>query len=436
MSYPKKPDLKKLCQDILNYADVKTENGGKELQKLLSDVEKSLNVAIARVKKWPVDPKLTAQEPDSLAKIRALRPEGPRRIWTYFDKQKYVPRLEGAFLGRMAGCTLGAPVEMWSLEKMQEWAQWHGEKFPFVDYIKAVPFPNSKRYGNYCTTDMFTRSKMDGVPTDDDTIYTILGLLIAEDFGLNFTTEDVGRAWVRYLPVACTAEKVALENLKKGVSAKQAAEKENPYVHWIGADIRSDPWGYMAPGLPEKAAEMAYRDAYLSHRRNGIYGAMYFSAVIAAAFTVDDPLDALEIGLTEIPKECSLAKAVKWALAAAPKIKNYKQGRAAVDKKFAGMHEVHTINNACLTIFGITIGKGDFTRTISETVAMGLDNDCTAATAGSIVGAVIGKNAIPKHWYKNFNDTIHSYLIGPKKYKISEILKRFTQQARRTFAAR
>ena len=83
----------------------------------------------------------------------------------------------------------------------------------------------------------------------------------------------------------------------------QAAELENPYLNWIGADIRSDPWGYAAPGWPEKAAEIAYRDAYVSHRRNGIYAAMYFSAAISAAFTVNDPVDALKIGLEEIPAE-------------------------------------------------------------------------------------------------------------------------------------
>ena len=62
---------------------------------------------------------------------------------------------------------------------------------------------------------------------------------------------------------------------------------------------------------------------------------------------------------------------------------------------------------------------------------MGMDNDCTAATAGSIVGAVIGKKGLPKHWYKNFNNTIHSYLIGKKRFSISGVLKRFEKQARR-----
>ena len=72
----------------------------------------------------------------------------------------------------------------------------------------------------------------------------------------------------------------------------------------------------------------------------------------------------------------------------APEVKDYRDARQAVDARFAGMSPVHTVNNACLTVWGLTIGGRDVTRVIGETVAMGLDNDCTAATAGSLVGAV------------------------------------------------
>ena len=60
---------------------------------------------------------------------------------------------------------------------------------------------------------------------------------------------------------------------------------------------------------------------------------------------------------------------------------------------------------------------------------MGLDNDCTAATAGSIVGAVIGKSGIPEHWYNKFNNTVVSYLNGIEEFKIDDVLSRFKNQA-------
>ncbi|HOB19419.1 MAG TPA: ADP-ribosylglycohydrolase family protein [Candidatus Atribacteria bacterium] len=264
---------------------------------------------------------------------------------------------------------------------------------------------------------------------DDDVTYTLLGLLIAEDFGPDFTTEDVGKAWVKYLPYACTAEDVALRNLKAGIPWDKAGEVDNPYCQWIGADIRSDPWGYMAPGYPEKAAEMAYRDAYISHRRNGIYGEMFFSAAIAAAFEADDAVDALKTGLTEIPRDCLLAKDIRWALEAGRGIRNHKEARKAVEERFGAMSGVHTNLNACLTIFGLMIGGDDFTRVIGETVAMGYDNDCTAATAGSIAGAVLGISRIPGHWYESFNNKVMTYMNGHPEFKIDDVLERFACQA-------
>lgn len=62
---------------------------------------------------------------------------------------------------------------------------------------------------------------------------------------------------------------------------------------------------------------------------------------------------------------------------------------------------------------------------------MGKDNDCTAATAGSIVGAAIGIDNIPAHWYTPFNDTILSYSKTVESYSIQDVLRRFEALARK-----
>lgn len=432
MAYPAVPAFKALGDQLNLYTQLKHEYGARNVAPILKQAEAALNIAIKKLKALPIDKKLAAREPNDLRKIQALRPNGPRKIWPTLDTDLYRERLEGALLGRFAGCTLGAPVEFWEIKAMEDWAKELGQPFPPTDYWTEIPNRHHRRY-SVSRCDSYTRNKMDGVPVDDDITYTLLGLLVLEDHGPDFTIEDVGKAWLKYLPYACTAERVALENLKKKVPAKLAGEKENPYCEWIGADIRSDPWGYLAPAWPERAAEFAYRDAYISHRRQGIYGEMFFSAAISAAFTVDHPVEALKIALTEIPKDCAMADGVRWALKVAPRIKNYKQARETMEKQFKGMSGVHTINNACLSIWGLTIGGRDFTKVISETVAMGLDNDCTAATAGSICGAVVGKKGIPAHWYKRFNNTVHSYLIKRTKFAIDDLVDRFTAQAERVY---
>ncbi|MCL2701604.1 MAG: ADP-ribosylglycohydrolase family protein [Phycisphaerae bacterium] len=392
----------------------------------------ALRRAVAELRKAKPRATIVANEPNALAAIHSRRPVGPRRLWERFDPKLYAEKVRGAYLARAAGCTLGAIVEFNSIEQMEGLAAHAGQPMPPEDYWAFTNNPWHKRYLLSPCED-YTRGRMNHVPVDDDLTYTLLGLLILEDSGVHFTTADVGKAWLKYLPVACTAEHVALENLKKGVSWKRAGEKDNPYVEWIGADIRSDPWGYAAPGWPAKAAELAWRDAFLSHRFGGIYGEMYFAAVIAAAFAVDDPMRACEIGLGEIPRRCRVAEGIRWGLNMAETVKDYRHARQLVDEKFHDMHGVHTINNACLTIFGLALGGRDVTKVIGNTVAMGLDNDCTAATAGSIVGAVVGAKAIPAHWTRPFKGKIRTYMTGQEWFTIDDVVARFGAVAKQVW---
>lgn len=304
MAYPAEPKLNELATRIIEYGRLAHEYGATDVSDVLLEVERAMKASLQKMQDLPVDEALASQEPNDLKGIQALRPDGPRRMWKSFDKTVYKNKLEGAMLARFAGCTLGAPVELWGVDEMKSWAEYIGDHFPPQNYWSKAKTPNHLRYRK-STFYEYTLEGLNCVPVDDDVTYTILGLLIAEEHGTHFTTEDVGKSWLKYLPYACTAEEVALLNLKAGRTAMEAADVNNPYCQWIGADIRSDPWAYIAPGIPSKAAEYAYRDAYLSHRRNGIYGEMFFSAAQAAAFEVDHPVDALRIGLTEIPRGCN-----------------------------------------------------------------------------------------------------------------------------------
>ena len=427
------PDKVAAWERVINaYAQQKVEFGASGVAEKVAEIEALLKQKVAELDALANDAELAKAEPDDLETIRSLRPDGSRRMWTSLSED-FRERLEGSWLGRCAGCTLGSIVEGWTVDRMEEWAQYLGDEYPLVDYWSVAEQPHNRKYQTSLRED-FTPAKMDGVPTDDDLNYTLLGLMILEEYGLDFTTDDLGEAWIKYLPLAFTAEGIALANLRAGIPPMQAAEVDNCFLNWIGADIRSDPWGYAAPGWPQKAAEFAYRDAYVSHRRNGIYAAMFFSAAISAAFAVNDPVEALQIGLEEIPADCLLAREVRWALEVAPSIANYRDAAAAIEERYPQMGGAHAINNTVLTVWGLTVGGDDYTKVIGETVAMGKDNDCTAATAGSIWGAVYGKSAIPKHWYKNFNNKVHTFLYHQSTFAIDDVIDRFVVQAEKVMA--
>jgi ADP-ribosylglycohydrolase len=404
------------------------ELGAAGLHSRVAEIRAALCRAVDDIRGLPIDDRLAGREPGHLGSIRRLRPPGRRVIWPELPPTGYRERLLGAVLGRCAGCTLGAPVELRPVPEIEAWAAHVGAPFPPTGYWPEVERPHEPAYRVSSRSD-FTPGRMAAVPADDDIAYTLLGLLVLEESGPEFTTDDVAAAWTRYLPFAHTAERVTLANLRAGMAAIDAGGHDNPYCQMIGADIRSDPWGYAAAGLPELAAELAHRDASLTHRRNGVFAAMYFAAVIAAAFTVDEPVDALAIGLEEIPADCSFAEAVRWALAVADDVDDHRAAHAAVTERYGGMHPVHAINNACLTVWGLTIGGRDVTKVIGETVAMGFDNDCTAATAGSIVGAVVGADGIAEHWWRPFGGRIRTYLNGRPEFSIDDVVDRFRAQA-------
>ncbi len=342
--------------------------------------------------------------------------------------EKYRDKLRAALIGRFAGCILGCPVEGWTMDMIESYAKECGIGTPPEEYWTQAPNPDQERY-IYYTFKNYTKPHFDGYPGDDDIAYTLLSLFITEEYGKSFTLQNVADAWIKYITLAWTAEDVALKNLQKGIAPEKAAEIDNPYMELIGADIRCDGYGYISPGNPAKAAEMAKTDALISHRANGVYGSMYFAAVIAKAFESETLKEALLEGLKYIPSDCALAEAIRWSLYTAPTVRDYRHANELVTKRYPGMHNVHTVNNACLTVFALYLGGKDIGKVFSNAVAMAYDCDCTAATAASIAGALYGMQALDKKWYECFGDKVGCYFNGPKEYSLEDILERFEKVA-------
>ena len=152
----------------------------------------------------------------------------------------------------------------------------------------------------------------------------------------------------------------------------------------------------MAPAWPEKAAELAFYDASISHTKNGIYGEMFVAAMIAAAFVYDDVDDIVAAGLGEIPGNCRLAKCVRDTQVWCKAESDWEVTWQKISDCYGKYHGVHTINNAALVIMGcitaVTISKGIIVHRPWR-----LGYDCTGATVGSILGARMGAKALPKN---------------------------------------
>ena len=250
-----------------------------------------------------------------------------------------------------------------------------------------------------------TRGNIECMDRDDDMDFTVLGLLALERKGAALTSRTIANTWGAQMPfgLTYTAEKVAYRNFALGIWPPHSALFRNPFREWIGAQIRADIFGYVMPGQPEKAAELAFRDASISHDKNGIYGEMFVAAMIAAAFVYDDVDDIVAAGLGEIPANCRLAECVRdtqtWCKAEA----DWEATWQRVSDQYGKYHGVHTINHAALVVMGLYYGSDDFEKGIIVTVRGGWDTDCTGATVGSILGARMGAKALADKWVGGFN---------------------------------
>ncbi|MFS4093696.1 ADP-ribosylglycohydrolase family protein [Streptomyces sp. AF1A] len=343
------------------------------------------------------------------------------------DPAALADRIHGGWLGRIAGNMLGKPVEqgeVWTRERIDRYLRRAGA-LPLTDYLPepadAADTAVLRPEWRGCV-----RGRIDGSCRDDDVDYAILGLHLLETHGFGFTTEDVGELWLLRLPYlqTFTAERAAYRNLASGLKPPVTATYDNPYQEWIGALIRADVHGWTCPGDPARAAGLARRDAVLSHTGNGVYGAMWAAALIAAAFTAPSVRAALDTALGVIPASSRLARTVRRVMSLHETRLSWEDTLSTVSGETAGLGWIHTVPNAAVLTAGLLYGDGDFTRTIALTVRGGLDTDSNGATAGSVAGVLTGAASIPDHWKDPLRDTVRSAVFGFDGVRISALAER------------
>ncbi len=363
-------------------------------------------------------------EPSTLDEIKALRNT------SLFSAAKDVSdtenKIKGAWYGRIAGCLLGKPIE--------------GIRDELIPFLKATSNYPMHRYIEFkeLTDDVLAdfeydfknRTYPDNIecaPVDDDTNYLVLYQTLIEKYGRNFTPCDVARHWLLSQNVNAyfTAERAAYKNLVNGYMPPHSAINTNPYREWIGAQIRGDYFGYINLGNPEKAAEMAFRDASISHIKNGIYGEMFASAMIAAAAVCDTPKKAILGGLSQIPTTSRLYKEVTEV------IELYENG-TTFDELYSLIHTrydhhkfhhwCHTISNALIVTTALLCGDGDYSKTVCMAAQCAFDTDCNAATVGSVVGMLKGIDCIEEKWIKPLGGKLQTQIFGNELCIIDDLI--------------
>lgn len=337
-------------------------------------------------------------------------------------------RIRAAWEGRISGCILGKPVEVLSFEQGLDGL------LAYLDDVRALPLRDYVPLKRGSLVDELGRACCHGhinrAEPDDDINYTVLSLLLLEKHGLAFDTADVARAWLRLVPAGATwtAERAAYRALLDNMADEfvngappgfdLAACSANEYNEWIGAQIRADLYGWVCPGHPRLAADLARRDASLSHRGDGVYSAMFVAALGALIPATPDLDAALDAALEEIPEDCAAAAAVRFGRSLAG-------DDDAVTRLHADYEElppVHTLNNLALVTWALCSARGDFSVAVGNAVAAGWDTDCNGATVGGLMG--LSGSTIPDHWTRPWRGRVGVSLAGYSEFTLDDLAAR------------
>src|SRR5690606_26481599 len=211
-------------------------------------------------------------------------------------------KIYAGFIGKAIGVRLGAPVEptIWSYERIQKT---YGEVTQYLRDFK-----------NFAA--------------DDDTNGPVYFIRALRDYGLDATAEDVGRTWLNYAAeehgmywwggFGTSTEHTAYRNLRAGIPAPLSgaiATNGHTVAEHIGGPIFIDSWGWVNPGNPKKAAEMSARAASVAHDGEGLNGARFCAAAIAAAFDLSTIEEVIEAGLATIDAKSLYAGVARAVLA-------------------------------------------------------------------------------------------------------------------------
>ncbi len=280
------------------------------------------------------------------------------------SEKEYLDKAYACWLGKCIGGTLGRPLE--------------GKRGPHrLTFYRPIPHRPIE---------------------NDDLDIQLVWLHALRERGVNITSQELAQEWLDHIIYWFDEYRFATANLKKGLVPPISGSFNNWYKDCMRSPIRSEIWALISPGSPQTAVRYAYQDATIDHTDEGVYGEVFLAAIESAAFLVSDVQKLLELGLSVIPPECRVSKAVRDVMQWHREKAYGEEARRRLLDKHGSDNFSDTPQNLGIVTLGLLYGDGDFEKGILAAVNCGLDSDCNAGTAGSILGIIGGRDGIPVKW--------------------------------------
>jgi len=308
-------------------------------------------------------------------------------------KAQLMDKIKGGWAGQTIGCTYGGPTEF----------RYKGTMIQ--DYI-PINWP-----------DGYIKWYFDNQPGLYDDVYMDLTFVeVFERLGIDAPTDSLAMAFANADYELWHANQIARYNILNGIMPPASGHwLNNPHADDIDFQIEADFAGLMSPGMVNTASDISDRVGHIMNYGDGWYGGVYVAAMYSLAFISDDIEFIVTEALKAIPPQSTYYKCMSDVIAWHKKYPNdWKSTWFECEKKWSsdigcpdGVFvplNIDAVLNSAYILIGLLYGEGDFYKTIDISTRCGADSDCNPASAGGILGTIIGYSNIPEYWMKNLRE--------------------------------
>ena len=296
-------------------------------------------------------------------------------------------KIKGGWAGQAIGCTYGGPTEF-----LYQGTIIHDYQ-PIPWSRDSLPYTFDNNPGLY-----------------DDIYMDLTFVEVLEKMGLDAPAAAFAEKFANAGYPLWHANQMARYNILGGLVPPQSGHwLNNPHADDIDFQIEADFAGLMSPGMPNAAAAICDRVGHIMNFGDGYYGGVYVAAMYSLAFVESDVPRIVEEALRTIPQESLFAQTIQTVIQGyRENPKDWRETWFKVLKKWGadvgcpeGVFRPFNIDariNSAWVVLGLLYGGGDFGKTIDISARSGDDSDCNPATAGGILGTIVGYTKIPESW--------------------------------------
>ncbi len=303
------------------------------------------------------------------------------------SKAALLNKIKGGWAGQVIGCTFGGPTEFRFLGTMINQYQ----PIPWYDgYIKKTMVENPGLY--------------------DDLYMDLTFVDVFEKEGIDAPVASHAKAYANAGYMLWHANQAGRYNILNGVNPPESGHwMHNPHADCIDFQIEADFSGLMAPGMPNTAAAIGDPIGHIMNYGDGWYGGVYVGAMYSLAFVSGDVRYVVTEALKTIPASSTFHQCISDVIRWHDQYPgDWRQSWFELQKKWTDEvgcpegalvpFDIDAKLNAAYIVLGLLYSNGDFTKTMDVSTRSGQDSDCNPASAGGILGAILGYDKIPAYW--------------------------------------